>query len=738
MLRSFIILQCLSLLAFATKVPIRQTTHKKQHISTNNHNLLGRDAADKNDRIYVVDVVVAGTTYAAQLDSGSSDLWISTTSNKLSTLNASTIQVNLTFGVGFAAGNVAVEQVEFAGFQVPRQAFLAATQVNNPITALDANALIGVGFNRLSTIDATINSTGGSYGRSLFFNMFAQDPSTANYMAVTLQRDGDAEDDVVGSISISKSFKHNSRVLATKGFSLGEVDEEFSGVLQTPRISTFPSVDPLRWTIPIDSISVNGTAIPTGTSIVSGAPNGKIIGLLDSGTSYMLKYTRYATQQIVNSIYGSVPGAAFSPELGTWILPCNAEVDVSLGINGRVFLLHPLDASIPTLSDNTTCQGSWIPTSFGGGDNTYDILFGVAALRSFVTLFNYGDFKNDMSLGDPFIQLWSLVTNGTEASDEFHTVRGGAITKNSFPNNAGVNSPSSSSSSSSSGSQGGGSVSDVESLQTLQNKVDRIYAFAPALFALTALNIILLLVAMSIFFLRMARRRKRKSIKAKGKVSKTVSPEESDPFDAEEGSGSFIPLARPNASAAQGQYRPVSMGTTLRESRLYDAPKSPGQEKSFNYDPVKGMPDDDENSPLPLPRPRAPALRNSFRPLSSGSTLRDSRLYDMPKSPGYDKFSFEIPRSSGYDKFGDSPISPGPNTVDEPAMPPSAVILHEPLISIQETPSQVVEPGVGQQHPQNQHDHSTAYNPETHIDISEANVHYNLTDGPAVIESHEL
>lgn len=296
-------------------------------------------------------------------------------------------------------------------------------------------------------------------------------------------------------------------------------------------------------------------------------------------------------------------------------------------------------------------------------------------LRSVLTLYNYGDFKDDMSLGDPYVQLWSLVTNGTQASQDFRAVRGGAITKSSFPNNAGVNAPSSSSPSSQ-----GGSTPDLQSLQT---KVDRIYSFAPALFALTAFNVILLLVVAAGFIIRMTRRRKRKSSKSKNRSPKSGSLEDSDPFDPEEVSGSFIPLSRPGAPASQGKYRPVSSGSTLRDSGLYDAPKSPGQEKSFHYDAVKGL---DEDEALPLPRPRAPALRNSFRPLSSGSTLRDSRLYDAPKSPSYDKsFNFDTSRASGYDKFDRSPVSPVPTVFEELATPPNALLPHEPLVSIQST-----------------------------------------------------
>ena len=53
------------------------------------------------------------------------------------------------------------------------------------------------------------------------------------------------------------------------------------------KISTYPESDPTRWTILLDALLIanNNTVTPL-TSSVSGAPSGKAVVMLDSGTSY--------------------------------------------------------------------------------------------------------------------------------------------------------------------------------------------------------------------------------------------------------------------------------------------------------------------------------------------------------------------------------------------------------------------------------------------------------------------
>ncbi len=62
--------------------------------------------------------------------------------------------------------------------------------------------MLGLGFTSLSTIDALVNETGASTGRSVLYNIFQDDPEQLNYIAFSLQRTNDSQDEVLGSFSI--------------------------------------------------------------------------------------------------------------------------------------------------------------------------------------------------------------------------------------------------------------------------------------------------------------------------------------------------------------------------------------------------------------------------------------------------------------------------------------------------------------------------------------------------------
>ena len=81
-----------------------------------------------------------------------------------------------------------------------------------------------------------------------------------------------------------------------------------------------------RWiqTTPVDAIEVNGTTL-TINSTVAGAPEGKLVGNLDTGTSYV-----WAPQSVVQAIYGNFPG--YSSTQTQFNVPCFAQVSVAIHI----------------------------------------------------------------------------------------------------------------------------------------------------------------------------------------------------------------------------------------------------------------------------------------------------------------------------------------------------------------------------------------------------------------------
>ena len=55
--------------------------------------------------------------------------------------------------------------------------------------------------------------------------------------------------------------------------------------MNSPKIPTYPVVDPMRWTVLLDALLIGDSSIPLSTT-VEGAPSDKAVVMLDSGTSY--------------------------------------------------------------------------------------------------------------------------------------------------------------------------------------------------------------------------------------------------------------------------------------------------------------------------------------------------------------------------------------------------------------------------------------------------------------------
>lgn len=152
---------------------------------------------------------------------------------------------------------------------VPNQAFLDVSSAQNPAITYGTSGIMGLGFTSLSSIDAAVNKTGSSSGRSLLYNLFSDNPKEPNFIALSLQRSTDSTDDVQGT------------------FLIGELDPDYSTVNQTSPIPTFPVANPTRWTVLLDAILVaSGDTVVPITSNVPNAPSNRAVALLDSGTSY--------------------------------------------------------------------------------------------------------------------------------------------------------------------------------------------------------------------------------------------------------------------------------------------------------------------------------------------------------------------------------------------------------------------------------------------------------------------
>jgi len=89
---------------------------------------------------------------------------------------------------------------------VTQQAFLNVSSAQNPALSYGAEGILGLGFTSLSTIDAVLNQTGVSTGRTLLYNLFQDNPSEPNFIAFSLDSSSDG-DGVSGTFSIGVYYR---------------------------------------------------------------------------------------------------------------------------------------------------------------------------------------------------------------------------------------------------------------------------------------------------------------------------------------------------------------------------------------------------------------------------------------------------------------------------------------------------------------------------------------------------
>jgi len=229
--------------------------------------------------------------------------------------NDTGIDLELLYGDGTygTKGTIGVSPLQFGSYHIDQQAFVNV--VKSTITGLQELGIYGFlglsfDFSNVSPINRKIKSLYGpdaTWGRSVLKNIFAQNPSQPNFVAIDLSRTDDLEDTGGGSLSI------------------GEYDDKYAGVAKKPKLPQYPKGGD-RWTILLEGISVDGKVVPV-QSTISGIPTGSAQALLDTGDP-----TSVFPVAIHDAIYSSVPGSAkYSDDTGqVWFIPCNTTILVEV------------------------------------------------------------------------------------------------------------------------------------------------------------------------------------------------------------------------------------------------------------------------------------------------------------------------------------------------------------------------------------------------------------------------
>ncbi|KAF8496886.1 aspartic peptidase domain-containing protein [Russula emetica] len=374
---------------------------------------------------YMVNVALGGQPIQVVIDTGSSDLWVSST---IATANDTGVQSGLAYAIGEVSGKalilhdlgeVKTAQLEFLGYTVPDQAFMQVTPTSN---TPQVPGMLGLGPNSGSSIHVSLNNQ--PQGDTVLDRIFRQNVSTPNILTVLLGRSNDPTEKYPGDVTV------------------GEILRGLENITNQPRVpvTALPAPDAVsqHWQVLLDEdgiIGPNGQPIQVQSGVKSTQNRNQLTATFDTGFSFP-----QVPQCVSNAIYSGVPGASLESVEGLgqiWFIPCDAEINITFKIGGQTYPVHPLDTNSDdalTNPDGQNCVGAFQPIS-SGVSSTYDLILGTSFLRNVYLLVDYGDFVDGSvnTTADPYVQLLS-VTDPTAAHADFVNVRlNGHQTNNSTP-----------------------------------------------------------------------------------------------------------------------------------------------------------------------------------------------------------------------------------------------------------------------------------------------------------------
>lgn len=332
-------------------------------------------------------------SYDVILDTGSSDLWLTSstcgagcgTSPTYDPAQSSTFQnlskpFEIQYGSGAAAGYIAEETVQMAGFLVAKQGFGVVNTLSSNFNTNPVSGIMGLAWSPLASTQQMpfwqTLASGGNWDSALF--------------GVQLTRYGNvsgaAENEPGGVIDMGYT---NSSLYT------GSI--EYHNLVGTPQY----------WEINMNTLTVQGKSIDIrGISTV----------IIDTGTTNIA-----GPASAIASIYAQIPGSqAGTGQLqGYYTYPCSTTVDVQFNFGGNTWSMSPADF-MHSQASTTECIGAFFISSIGEGGPSW--IIGDAFLKNVYSVFKY----SPASVGFAALSETAIAQNGVKATVPSPTI--GAVT----------------------------------------------------------------------------------------------------------------------------------------------------------------------------------------------------------------------------------------------------------------------------------------------------------------------
>lgn len=425
--------------------------------------VLGRGFAN-GQLTYNVPVTVANQRLNVQLDTGSGDLWFANQDcdsdsckghqglsvQKLDDSSDSIIDQNTTFDItyllGSASGSVKTSSMLFGDSSLSRlivnaQAFGSCNTVSNEdMDSGNYSGILGLGPPANSLIQASLNDT----SNTAMMNIGINPPETGAILAGFWNSAQPGRRFVgIGMQRLEEEGGSGDSLLTVGNHDPAYAGDDLSQISYTNVIADADGVA-RHWRTSLTDMTVQlqhdvTESIPVGTSSVIAGQYP--IAVFDSGASVNL-----GPERTLNALYGAWGIGPASD--GGYYVPCDLQLNITVGIGGINIPIHPLDASlyassgVGTSTDNTACIGSFQAlrslsgASTGSNLNTSflpaDFVLSPAFMRSAYTVLSCDGGRNSSAAAaaglttgsacQAAIGLRSLV-NMTTATQQFMQVR---------------------------------------------------------------------------------------------------------------------------------------------------------------------------------------------------------------------------------------------------------------------------------------------------------------------------